>query len=103
MSGYIGGAPTSDACGYACSDHASAEANGFREFFFSLFCLTGNEERSTDEDFGGIAAAYACDEPDKTSDPNIHSPNDAYSTVMWDTVQRHIKFTMAFLVEASYL
>lgn len=50
VSGYIG-ASTSDTCGYACSDHASAYSNGF-------------------------PAAYACDEPDSTSDPYIHSPQD---------------------------
>ena len=50
VSAYIG-ASTSDTCGYGCSDHASAYSNGF-------------------------PAAYACDEPDATSDPNIHSPKD---------------------------
>ncbi|KAI4173827.1 MAG: hypothetical protein LQ346_008336, partial [Caloplaca aetnensis] len=42
---------TQDTCGYGCSDHASAYSNGF-------------------------PAAYVCDEPDATSDPYIHSPND---------------------------
>jgi leucyl aminopeptidase len=28
---YSGSAPTSDECGYACGDHASARANGFRK------------------------------------------------------------------------
>lgn len=27
----------------------------------------------------------------------------AYSTIMWDAVLRHSKYTVAFLVEASYL
>ncbi|KAL8839749.1 MAG: hypothetical protein Q9170_001620 [Blastenia crenularia] len=52
VSAYIG-ASTSDTCGYGCSDHASAYSNGF-------------------------PAAYVCDEPDATSDKNIHSPNDFY-------------------------
>ncbi|KAJ4287065.1 hypothetical protein N0V88_007759 [Collariella sp. IMI 366227] len=75
--GYVG-ATTSDTCGYGCSDHASARANGF-------------------------PAAYVCDEPMDTSTPYIHTSNDAYSTIMWDAVLRHAKFTVAFLVEASYL
>ncbi|KAK0728806.1 hypothetical protein B0T26DRAFT_699379 [Lasiosphaeria miniovina] len=72
------GTTTSDACGYGCSDHASARSNGF-------------------------PAAYVCDEVMSTSDPYIHSSSDAYSTIMWDAVLRHAKFTVAFLVEASYL
>ncbi|KAL2129254.1 hypothetical protein VTI74DRAFT_8008 [Chaetomium olivicolor] len=72
------GSTTSDTCGYGCSDHASARANGF-------------------------PAAYVCDEPMDTSTPYIHTSNDAYSTIMWDAVLRHAEFTVAFLVEASYL
>ncbi|KAK3688301.1 hypothetical protein B0T22DRAFT_150011 [Podospora appendiculata] len=72
------GTTTSDVCGYGCSDHASARSNGF-------------------------PAAYACDEKMSTSTPYIHTPNDSYSTIMWDAVLRHSKFTVAFLVEASYL
>ncbi|KAL8720217.1 MAG: hypothetical protein Q9225_002879 [Loekoesia sp. 1 TL-2023] len=53
VSAYIGSS-TSDTCGYGCSDHASAYSNGF-------------------------PAAYVCDEPDATSDPYIHSPNDVSS------------------------
>ncbi|KAK0702201.1 hypothetical protein B0H67DRAFT_604530 [Lasiosphaeris hirsuta] len=72
------GATTSDACGYGCSDHASARSNGF-------------------------PAAYVCDEKMATSTPYIHTSNDAYSTIMWDAVLRHAKFTVAFLVEASFI
>ncbi|KAK4223735.1 putative aminopeptidase [Podospora fimiseda] len=72
------GATTSDKCGYGCSDHASARSNGF-------------------------PAAYVCDEPIKTSTPYIHTANDALSTIQWPTILRHAKFTVAFLVEASYL
>ncbi|KAL8989213.1 MAG: hypothetical protein Q9169_008406 [Polycauliona sp. 2 TL-2023] len=75
---YAGGSYTTDTCGYGCSDHASAYSNGF-------------------------PAAYVCDEPDRTSTPYIHSPNDAYGTVGFDTVLRHAKFTMGFLIEANYL
>ncbi|KAH6617233.1 hypothetical protein F5144DRAFT_498638 [Chaetomium tenue] len=74
---YIG-ATTSDACGYGCSDHASARANGF-------------------------PAAYACEDKMDDSSPYIHSSGDAYSTIMWDAVLRHSKYTVAFLVEGSYL
>ncbi|KAK3946897.1 hypothetical protein QBC32DRAFT_319473 [Pseudoneurospora amorphoporcata] len=72
------GATTSDKCGYGCSDHASARSNGF-------------------------PAAYVCDEPMDTATPYLHSSSDAYSTIMWDAVLRHAKFTTAFLAEASYL
>ncbi|KAK3315528.1 hypothetical protein B0H66DRAFT_502435 [Apodospora peruviana] len=72
------GTTTSDACGYGCSDHASARSNGF-------------------------PAAYVCDEKMATSSPYIHTANDAYSTIQWPAVLRHAKFTVAFLVEASYL
>ncbi|KAL8838303.1 MAG: hypothetical protein Q9205_003433 [Flavoplaca limonia] len=72
------GSYTTDTCGYGCSDHASAYSNGY-------------------------PAAYVCDEPDRTSTPYIHSPNDAYSTVSFATVLRHAKFTMAFLIEANYV
>lgn len=30
--GYTGAQTTTDTCGYACSDHASAYSNGFRKF-----------------------------------------------------------------------
>ncbi|KAL2138047.1 hypothetical protein VTI28DRAFT_7573 [Corynascus sepedonium] len=72
------GATTSDRCGYGCSDHASARSYGF-------------------------PAAYVCDETMDASTPYIHSPQDDYSTIMWDAILRHAKFTVAFLVEASYL
>ncbi|GKT54675.1 peptidase family M28 [Colletotrichum tofieldiae] len=75
---YTGSTPTSDTCGYGCSDHASARSNGF-------------------------PAAYVCDEPIDTSSPYIHSPNDSYDTIQWPAVLRHSKFTVGFLVEASYL
>ncbi|KAF1985366.1 peptidase family M28 [Aulographum hederae CBS 113979] len=78
VSQYTGIASTTDTCGYGCSDHASAYNNGF-------------------------PASYVCDEVIRTSSPYIHSPNDAYNTIMWDAILRHSKFTVGFLVEASYL
>ncbi|KAK4195741.1 putative aminopeptidase [Triangularia verruculosa] len=72
------GATTGDRCGYGCSDHASARSNGF-------------------------PAAYVCDEVMASSTPYIHTANDALSTIMWPAILRHTKFTVAFLVEASYL
>ncbi|PSK56688.1 Leucine aminopeptidase 1 [Elsinoe australis] len=78
INAYGGGSYTTDTCGYGCSDHASAYNQGF-------------------------PAVYVCDEPIRTSSPYIHSPNDAYATVEWPTVLRHAKFTVGFLVEASYI
>ncbi|KAM7197523.1 putative peptidase family M28 [Rhypophila sp. PSN 637] len=74
---YIGATAT-DRCGYGCSDHASARSNGF-------------------------PAAYACEDKMATSSPYIHTSNDALSTIQWPAVLRHAKFTVAFLVEASFL
>lgn len=76
--GYTGLKTSTDACGYGCSDHHSAYSNGF-------------------------PAAYACDEVMSTSSHYIHSPSDSYSTIMWDAIERHTKFTIGFLIEASYL
>ncbi|OLN88287.1 Leucine aminopeptidase 1-like protein 1 [Colletotrichum chlorophyti] len=75
---YTGLAPTSDLCGYGCSDHASGRSNGF-------------------------PVSYVCDEVMRTSSPYIHSPNDSYDTIQWPAILRHSKFTVGFLVEASYL
>ncbi|KAG4432958.1 hypothetical protein IFR05_011553 [Cadophora sp. M221] len=75
---YTGITYTTDKCGYGCSDHASAYANGF-------------------------PASYVCDEVMSTSSPYIHSSNDAYSTIMWDAILRHSKFTVGYLIEASYI
>ncbi|KAM0323938.1 hypothetical protein ACHAQA_008519 [Verticillium albo-atrum] len=72
------GETTEDVCGYACSDHGPAFSNGF-------------------------PAAYVCDEVIRTSSPWIHSGRDTYETIMFDAIHRHSVFTVAFLVEASYL
>lgn len=60
VNGYIGSS-TADACGYGCSDHASARSNGF-------------------------PAAYVCDEVMSTSDPYIHSSSDV-SARFWGFVR----------------
>ncbi|KAK7224279.1 hypothetical protein V2G26_012282 [Clonostachys chloroleuca] len=70
--------PNAFSCGYGCSDHASATANGFPSAL--LF-----------EDF------------DPNTSPYIHTPNDAPNTIMWPTVQRHFHFAIGYLVEASYI
>ncbi|GJC92587.1 peptidase family M28 [Colletotrichum higginsianum] len=67
---YTGLAPTSDTCGYGCSDHAAARSNGFPYSHF---------------------------------DPVHPHPNDSYDTIQWPAILRHSKFTVGFLVEASYL
>ncbi|TDZ22485.1 Leucine aminopeptidase 1 [Colletotrichum orbiculare MAFF 240422] len=75
---YTGVSPSSSSCGYGCSDHASARANGF-------------------------PAAFVNEEPFSTSNPNIHTSRDTYESIQWNSVLRHSKFTVGFLVEASYL
>ncbi|KAH8893087.1 Zn-dependent exopeptidase [Thozetella sp. PMI_491] len=68
---------STDKCGYACSDHASARDAGF-------------------------PAAYVCDENMEDSSPYIHSAQDAVSTVSIPHVLEHAKLTVGFLVEAAY-
>ncbi|KKA26478.1 hypothetical protein TD95_005291 [Thielaviopsis punctulata] len=75
---YTGTSTTSDTCGYACSDHGSAYAAGY-------------------------PAVYACDEPMATAFEDLHSPADRYDVVDFETVVRHAKFTLGFLVEASHI
>ncbi|KAI1815084.1 Zn-dependent exopeptidase [Poronia punctata] len=68
---------STDRCGYACSDHASAYSAGY-------------------------PAAYVCDENIRDSSPYIHSSQDTVSTVDFGHVYEHAKLTVGFLVEASY-
>ncbi|KAJ9144189.1 Peptide hydrolase [Pleurostoma richardsiae] len=75
---YTGTEPTSDICGYGCSDHYPAYLYGF-------------------------PVVYVCDEPIATSSPYYHTEEDAYDTIMWDAIERHAIFTTGFLIEASYL
>ncbi|KAF2714273.1 peptidase family M28 [Pleomassaria siparia CBS 279.74] len=78
VTAYTGLTYTTDSCGYGCSDHASAYSNGY-------------------------PTTYVCDEPIDTSSPYIHSSQDTYATISFDAVLRHSKFTVGFLVEASYI
>ena len=66
-----------DKCGYACGDHGSATAAGY-------------------------PAAYVCDETMADSSPYLHSANDAISTLSFPHILQHAKFTVGFLVEASF-
>ncbi|CEJ82361.1 hypothetical protein VHEMI02431 [[Torrubiella] hemipterigena] len=75
---YTGKAPTRTKCGYGCSDHAPATANGFPAVFVFE------------------------DEFDKRS-PNIHSAKDTMDKIQWDAMERHMKLSMGWLVEASYI
>ncbi|TGJ82951.1 hypothetical protein E0Z10_g5790 [Xylaria hypoxylon] len=68
---------STDKCGYACGDHASAYSAGY-------------------------PAAYVCDENIRDSSPYIHSAQDTVSTVSFPHVLEHAKLTVGFLVEASY-
>ncbi|KAF7555029.1 hypothetical protein G7Z17_g2505 [Cylindrodendrum hubeiense] len=75
---YSGLAVSTSACGYGCSDHASARAAGF-------------------------PASYLSSEPMETENTNIHSSRDTYASIQWASILRHSKITVGFLVEASYL
>ncbi|EMR70874.1 putative peptidase family m28 protein [Eutypa lata UCREL1] len=68
---------STDVCGYGCSDHASARSAGF-------------------------PAAYVCDENYDDSSPYIHSAQDTIATVSFPHILEHAKFTIGFLVEASF-
>ncbi|KAI0152698.1 Zn-dependent exopeptidase [Xylariaceae sp. FL1272] len=68
---------STDECGYACSDHASAYSAGY-------------------------PAGYVCDENIRDSSPYIHSASDTVATVDFAHVKEHAKYTVGFLVEASY-
>ncbi|KAI1359700.1 Zn-dependent exopeptidase [Xylaria arbuscula] len=68
---------STDYCGYACSDHASAYSAGY-------------------------PAVYVCDENIRDSSPYIHSAQDTVSTVDFAHVYEHAKLTVGFAVEASY-
>ncbi|KAK7423669.1 hypothetical protein QQX98_000859 [Neonectria punicea] len=75
---YTGATPASSTCGYACSDHGSARSNGF-------------------------PAAFACEDVFSSSNPYIHTANDSYDKIQWTAILRHVKLTLGFLIEASYL
>ncbi|KAL8380728.1 hypothetical protein RB595_005149 [Gaeumannomyces hyphopodioides] len=75
---YTGSTPTTSKCGYGCSDHASARSNGF-------------------------PAAFVTEDVFEKTSPYIHTAQDTYSTIQWDAILRHVKLTVGYLVEASYL
>ncbi|QUC17532.1 uncharacterized protein UV8b_01773 [Ustilaginoidea virens] len=75
---YLGITPNTSSCGYACSDHASARANGF-------------------------PAAFVADDVFSNASPYIHSAEDTYDKIMWPTILTHAKIVVSYLVEASYI
>lgn len=64
-------------CGYACSDHASANRNGFPSSF--LF-----------------------ETPFGNHNPHIHTPNDTIAHVDFDHVAQHVKVTTGFVYELAH-
>ncbi|KAF5139431.1 putative leucine aminopeptidase [Metarhizium anisopliae] len=81
-------------CGYGCSDHASARANGFREFSFYPW-------RSVV--LSAAAAAFVAEDTFENSNKYIHSANDTYDKIMWPTILLHAKMVVSYLLEASYI
>lgn len=49
------------------------------------------------------AAAFVTEDVFEKTSPYIHTAQDTYSTIQWDAILRHIKLTIGYLVEASYL
>jgi bacterial leucyl aminopeptidase len=64
-------------CGYACSDHASANRNGYPSSF--LF-----------------------ETPFGNHNPYIHTPNDTMEHVDFDHVFQHAKLTTGYLYELAH-
>ncbi|KAM5345945.1 hypothetical protein ACJ41O_011806 [Fusarium nematophilum] len=64
-------------CGYACSDHASANRNGFPSSF--LF-----------------------ETPFGNHNPYIHTPNDTIDKLDFDHVAQHAKLTSGFIYELAH-
>ncbi|PTB38010.1 uncharacterized protein TrAFT101_011883 [Trichoderma asperellum] len=75
---YTGAAPLTTRCGYGCSDHASARSNGF-------------------------PSAFVNEDTFEKSNPNIHTAADSLEKIQWPAILRHAKFTVGFIVEASYI
>ncbi|CEJ82445.1 hypothetical protein VHEMI02507 [[Torrubiella] hemipterigena] len=75
---YTGKAPNRSKCGYACSDHAPATANGF-------------------------PAVWVFEDVWDKKTPHYHSAKDTIDTVQWDAVTKHVKFAVGFMVEASHI
>ncbi|OBR12861.1 Peptide hydrolase [Colletotrichum higginsianum IMI 349063] len=64
-------------CGYACSDHASANRNGF-------------------------PSSFIFEAPFGNHNPNIHTPNDTIEHVSFDHALEHAKMTTGYLYELAY-
>ncbi|KAL2752317.1 hypothetical protein ACRALDRAFT_1044431 [Sodiomyces alcalophilus JCM 7366] len=64
-------------CGYACSDHASANRNGYR-------------------------SSFVFETPFGNHNPLIHTPNDTIDTVDFDHVYQHAKLTTGYLYELAH-
>ncbi|WYZ44863.1 hypothetical protein EsH8_VIII_000179 [Colletotrichum jinshuiense] len=64
-------------CGYACSDHASANRNGF-------------------------PSSFIFETPFGNHNPYIHTPNDTIEHVSFDHVLQHAKMTIGYLYELAY-
>ncbi|UNI16595.1 Bacterial leucyl aminopeptidase [Purpureocillium takamizusanense] len=75
---YTGLEPSTSRCGYGCSDHASGRSNGF-------------------------PSAFVGEDTFDAMNPNIHSSRDSLEKIDWSAVHRHVKLTIGFLVEASYV
>ncbi|GJN71032.1 hypothetical protein PLIIFM63780_002377 [Purpureocillium lilacinum] len=75
---YTGVEPSTSQCGYGCSDHASGRSNGF-------------------------PSAFVGEDTFDAMNPNIHSSRDSLEKIDWSAVHRHVKLTIGFLVEASYV
>ncbi|KAH7305869.1 hypothetical protein B0I35DRAFT_399807 [Stachybotrys elegans] len=64
-------------CGYACSDHASANRNGY-------------------------PSSFIFETPFGNHNPRIHTPNDTIEFVDFDHVFQHAKLTTAFMYELAH-
>ncbi|EQB46385.1 peptidase family M28 [Colletotrichum gloeosporioides Cg-14] len=64
-------------CGYACSDHASANRNGY-------------------------PSSFIFEAPFGNHNPYIHTPNDTIEHVSFDHAIQHAKMTTGFVFELAY-
>ncbi|KAK1624372.1 peptidase family M28 [Colletotrichum phormii] len=64
-------------CGYACSDHASANRNGY-------------------------PSSFIFETPFGNHNPYIHSPNDTMEYVSFDHVLQHAKMATGYMYELAY-
>ncbi|KAK2059569.1 peptidase family M28 [Colletotrichum caudatum] len=64
-------------CGYACSDHASANRNGF-------------------------PSSFIFETPFGNHNPYIHTPNDTMEYVSFDHALQHAKMTTGYVYELAY-